>query len=164
MDGHIITAVATAAASLGGFQSIKYILNYGSGKRISAAEAFSTEYKAMIEDYHRVQREVDAAKDEIRILNKKVDGLYKQVHALESERLDLLRENGELKLALKEATHNVCIRTDADCQRRLPPRDYCAMYKNGMAHDRNATARREDANDNKDEKNGTDNQSTHPQL
>lgn len=122
----ILIAIVVA---LGGWQFVKYMLNLNSNRRITAANAFSEEYKAVIEDYRRVQKEVDEAKAEIKSLNDKVDDLYAQLHSLEKERLDLLRENGELKLKLKEAEHNVCMRPDGDCVRRLPPRAYCALYK-----------------------------------
>lgn len=129
VTGDIISVAAGALGALGGWQLVKYLLNLGSNRRVAAAQAFSVEYKAVMEDYHRVQKEVDDAKDEIRKLNKKVDALYAQVHSLENERLDLLRENGELKLRLKEAEHNVCMRPDGDCVRRLPARAYCALYQ-----------------------------------
>ena len=60
-------------------------------------------------------------------LSSKVDLLYKQVHALEQERLDLIQENNELRLALKEAQHNVCLVPDDECLKRLPKRDQCRL-------------------------------------
>lgn len=132
----IIDTMVAAIVALGGWQFVKYILNLGSHRRITAADAFTAERKAIMEDYSRVQKEVDEAKDEIKALNRKVDELYKQVHNLERERLDLLKrindlthENGELKLRLKEAEHNMCMRPDGDCVRRLPARAYCALYQ-----------------------------------
>ena len=104
--------VIALIASIGGWQFVRYVLNINSNRRISAAEAFREEYKAVIEDYKRVQGEVDK-------LNALVDDLYKRVHALESERLDLIKENNELKLALKEAEKHVCLQPDDKCLRRL---------------------------------------------
>ena len=101
-----------AVAAVGGWQFVRYVLNLNANRRISAAEAFKEEYKAVIEDYKRVQGEVDK-------LNALVDDLYKRVHALESERLDLIKENNELKLALKEAEKHVCLQPDDKCLRRL---------------------------------------------
>ena len=101
-----------AIAAVGGWQFVRYVLNLNANRRISAAEAFKEEYKAVIEDYKRVQGEVDK-------LNALVDDLYKRVHALESERLDLIKENNELKLALKEAEKHVCLQPDDKCLRRL---------------------------------------------
>ena len=104
--------VIALIASIGGWQFVRYVLNINSNRRMSAAEAFREEYKAVIEDYKRVQGEVDK-------LNALVDDLYKRVHALESERLDLIKENNELKLALKEAEKHVCLQPDDKCLRRL---------------------------------------------
>lgn len=133
--GFLEVLLATIAA-LGGWQFVRYMLNLGSNRRMAAAEAYKVEYAAIMEDYKRTQKEVDEAKTEIKALNKKVDELYKQVYKLEHERLDLTKkineltyENGELKLKLKDAEHNVCMRPDGDCVRRLPARSYCALYQ-----------------------------------
>lgn len=122
-----LTAGGGLIAALGGFEFVKYILNKGSNDRIMAAHAFQEERKAIIEDYNRVQREVDAAKEEIRKQGEKIDELYKRVRSLEHERLNLIKENNELKLALKEAEHNICVRPDDECLKRLPPRMYCRL-------------------------------------
>lgn len=136
MGKDIMEVLIAVVAAFGGWQFVKYMLNLGANRRITAADAFTAERKAIMEDYSRVQKEVDEAKDEIKALNRKVDELYKQVHNLERERLDLTKkindltqENGELRLRLKEAEHNVCMRPDGDCIRRLPARTYCALYQ-----------------------------------
>ena len=71
----------------------------------------------------------NALEDEIKRLNDKVDNLYKKVHELEDERIALLKRNSELELALKEAQHNLCVRPDDECLKRMPPRDYCRLVK-----------------------------------
>lgn len=109
-------------AAVGGWHFVRYVLNIGANRRISAAEAYKEEYKALIEDYKRVQGEVDK-------LNALVDDLYKRVHALEGERLDLIRENNELKLQLKEAEKHVCLQPDDKCIQRLNPNDLCRLRK-----------------------------------
>ena len=111
--------IATLVGALGGWELVKWLLNRDTNKRIGAAQAFEAEYKALIEDYHRVQKEVDDAKKEIAKLNEKLDELYKQVHRLEGERLDLIKENNELRLALKEAEKHVCLQPDDKCLQRL---------------------------------------------
>ena len=107
-----IGIIATLVGALGGWELVKWLLNRDSNKRIGAAQAFEVEYKALIEDYHRVQQEVDD-------LKKKVDQLYEQLHRLENERLDLIRENNELRLQLKEAEKHVCMQPDDKCLQRL---------------------------------------------
>lgn len=60
------------------------------------AEAVGAETDAFMKRYN-------ALEEEIQRLNKKVDDLYARLHAVETDNLALLRENGELKVALKEA-------------------------------------------------------------
>lgn len=145
--------VIALIATVGGWQFVKYVFNFGSNRRVAAAEAYKVEYAALIEDYKRTQKEVDDTKAEVKALNEKVDRLYAQVHSLEKERLDLLRENGELRLKLKEAEHNVCMRPDGDCVRRLPARSYCALYQ--VAEGRLISEEtRKDKEEHKDENNG----------
>lgn len=119
MEKYWELAIALIAA-VGGWQFVRYVLNINSNRRISAAEAYREEYKALIEDYKRVQDEVDK-------LNRLVDDLYKRVHALESERLDLIRENNELKLQLKEAEKHVCLQPDDKCIQRLGSKINCRL-------------------------------------
>ena len=121
MEKYWELAIALVAA-VGGWQFVRYVLNLNANRRISAAEAYREEYKALIEDYKRVQGEVDKLSD-------LVDDLYKRVHALESERLDLIRENNELKLQLKEAEKHVCLQPDDKCIQRQNPNDLCRLRK-----------------------------------
>ena len=115
-----IGIIATLVGALGGWELVKWLLNRDSNKRIGAAQAFEVEYKALIEDYHRVQQEVDD-------LKKKVDQLYEQLHRLENERLDLIRENNELRLQLKETEKHVCMQPDDKCLKRLGTEVNCRL-------------------------------------
>ena len=126
----ILLAFASVVTALGGLEFLKYLLNRKNINRVTAADAFKAEYKSIIEDYHRVRKEVDDAKREISSLNEKVDELYRQVRSLENERLDLIKRNAELELALREARHNECVRPDEECFKgRLPKRTYCRLKK-----------------------------------
>lgn len=122
-----LTACGGLLAAMGGWEFVKYLLNRKSNSRIGAAQAFEIEYKALIEDYKRVQSEVDKSKEQIEILNKKVDGLYEKVHQLESDKLQLIQENNALKLELKEAEKHVCMQPDDKCLRRLPQPVQCRL-------------------------------------
>ncbi len=63
----------------------------------------------------------------------------------------LIRENNELKLALKEAEHNICVRPDDECFKgRLPKRTYCRLKKLA-AGDYDAFYEDSQETDNKDE-------------
>ncbi len=124
-----ITAAAAIVTALGGLELIKFLLNRKTNRRIAEANAFEVERKAILEDYTRVQKEVDALKE-------KVDELYKKVHQLEKERLDLIHENNKLRLALKEAEialkeaeKHMCLQPDDRCLQRLNPDDKCRLRK-----------------------------------
>lgn len=118
-----LTAAGGLIAALGGFEFIKYLMNKNSNDRIMAAKAFQEERKTILEDYARIQKEVER-------MQNLIDELRKRVCVLEETRLDLIKENNELKLALKEAEHNVCIRPDDECFKgRMPVRTYCRLKK-----------------------------------
>lgn len=116
----ILTAAGSLVAALGGWELVKHLLNRKSNARIAEANAFKVEREAIIEDYKRVQQEVDE-------LKKKVDELYARLHQLEGERLDLIKRNNELELALKEAEKHVCLQPDDRCLQRLNPADKCRL-------------------------------------
>lgn len=112
----------TVIGALGGWKLVEWMLNRKANRRRAIADAVKVETDAFMARYN-------ALEGEIKRLNQKVDELYKKVHALEGERLRLINENNELKLALKEAQHNVCVRPDDECLKRMPPRDYCRLVK-----------------------------------
>lgn len=118
----ILTAAATIVTAFGGLELLKFLLNRKTDRRVAEANAFKVERDAIIEDYKRVQEEVDE-------LKTKVDELYKRLHSLETERLDLIRQNNELQLALKEAEKHVCLQPDDRCLQRLNPDDHCRLRK-----------------------------------
>lgn len=121
--GIFASTVGGLVAALGGFEFIKYLFNKNSNERIMAAQAFQEERKTIMEDYKRIQSEVDR-------MQNVIDELRKRVCALEETRLDLIKENNELKLRLKEAEHNICLRPDDECFKgRMPPREYCRLKK-----------------------------------
>lgn len=108
--------------ALGGWEAIKYLINRKTNTRIAEANAFKVEREALIEDYKRVQGEVDE-------LKKQVAKLYTEIDTLKNDRLKLIQENNELKLALKEAEKRVCLRPDDQCLQRLSPDDHCRLRK-----------------------------------
>ena len=107
-------------AALGGFEFVKWLARRGTDRRVEEANAFKVERDALIEDYKRVQDEVDA-------LKKKVDELYDKLHRLENERLDLIHENNDLRLKLAEAEKHVCLQPDDKCLQRLGTAVNCRL-------------------------------------
>lgn len=118
----ILTIVVPLITALGGWEAIKYLINRKANTRIAEANAFKVEREALIEDYKRVQGEVDE-------LKKQVAKLYTEIDTLKNDRLKLMQENNELKLALKEAEKRVCLRPDDQCLQRLNPDDHCRLRK-----------------------------------
>lgn len=118
-----LTAAGGLIAALGGFEFVKYLMNKNSNDRIMAAKAFQEERNTILEDYRRLSGEVDR-------MQELINELRKRVQNLEETRLDLIKENNELKLALKEAEHNVCLRPNDECFKgRMPARTYCRLKK-----------------------------------
>lgn len=75
-----------------------------------------------------MQQRIEQQDQKIKELNGRMDKLYVQLHEQERENNALIRENNELRLALKEAEHNVCVRPDDECFKgRLPKRTYCRL-------------------------------------
>lgn len=118
----ILTIVVPLITALGGWEAIKYLINRKTNTRIAEANAFKVEREALIEDYKRVQGEVDKLKEQ-------VAKLYTEIDTLKNDRLKLIQENNELKLALKEAEKRVCLRPDDQCLQRLNPDDHCRLRK-----------------------------------
>lgn len=115
-----LTIVVSLITALGGWEAIKYLLNRKTNSRIAEANAFKVEREALIEDYKRVQGEVDKLKEQ-------VAKLYTEIDTLKNDRLRLIQENNELKLELKEAEKHVCLQPDDKCLQRLNPNDHCRL-------------------------------------
>ena len=126
MNAETLTAFLSSAAgllaALGGWEGVKYLANLKSHRRASEANAFEVERKAILEDYQRVQGEVDE-------LKKQVAKLYREIDSLKEGRIALLEENARLKVALKEAEKKVCLLPDEGCLKRLNPSDRCRLRK-----------------------------------
>lgn len=133
----IVKMVVLIVGSLGGLSMIKFLFFMNPEKRKAKAEAD-------LKEVEKEEREIGIMKDlvkslqdrigqqdqKIKELNDRLDRLYEEKH--EQERLNnaLVRENNELKLALKEAEHNICVRPDDECFKgRLPKRTYCRLKK-----------------------------------
>lgn len=117
-----LTVAAALVTALGGWEAVKYLLNRKANSRVAEANAFKVEREALIEDYKRVQAEVDKLKEQ-------VAKLYTEIDELKSDRLRLMQENGELRLQLKEAEKHVCLQPDDRCLQRLNPADRCRLRK-----------------------------------
>lgn len=113
--------IATITA-LGGWKLVSWLLNRKELKRKALAEAISLETDSLVKRYNVMEQELEK-------LKLKVEELQVTVATLQQDKLDLIKRNNELELALREAEHNVCMRPDDECLKRLPPRTYCHLKR-----------------------------------
>ena len=112
----------TAIAALGGWKLVNWILNRKEIKRKALAEAISLETDSLVKRYNVMEQELEK-------LKQKVEELQVTVATLQQDKLDLMKRNAELEIALHEAEHNVCVRPDDECLKRTPPRTYCRLKR-----------------------------------
>lgn len=99
---------------------VKWISNRKTERVIKEVEAEDKQLESL-------RKQCDWNAKQIDKLNRKIDELYQYIHSLEDERLELMKKNNELELALKIAEYNKCERPDDDCIRRLPQRQKCRL-------------------------------------
>ena len=125
----IVKVVVLAVSSLGGIGLIKFLFFMKPERRMKNIEADEKELNVMKSLVGSLQKRIEQQDEKIKELNDRLDKLYAEKHEQERENNALIRENNELKLALKEAEHNICVRPDDECLKRMPPRDYCRLVK-----------------------------------
>lgn len=133
----IVNVIVGVVASLGGISLIKFLFFMKPEKRKAQAEAGLKEVEkeerelgVMKKLVESLQQRIEQQDQKIKELNGRMDKLYVQLHEQERENNALIRENNELRLALKEAEYNVCVRPDDECFKgRLPKRTYCRLKK-----------------------------------
>lgn len=130
-----VNVIIGIVASLGGISLIKFLFFMRPERRKAQAEAGLKEVEkeerelgVMKKLVESLQQRIEQQDQKIKELNGRMDKLYVQLHEQERENNALIRENNELRLALKEAEHNVCVRPDDECFKgRLPKRTYCRL-------------------------------------
>ena len=147
----IVKVVVLAVSSLGGIGLIKFLFFMKPERRMKNIEADEKELNVMKSLVGSLQKRIEQQDEKIKELNDRLDKLYAEKHEQERENNALIRENNELKLALKEAEHNICVRPDDECFKgRLPKRIYCRLKKLA-AGDYDAFYEDSQETDNKDE-------------
>ncbi|WP_337524405.1 hypothetical protein [Alistipes putredinis] len=147
----IVKVVVLAVSSLGGIGLIKFLFFMKPERRMKNIEADEKELNVMKSLVGSLQKRIEQQDEKIKELNDRLDKLYAEKHEQERENNALIRENNELKLALKEAEHNICVRPDDECFKgRLPKRTYCRLKKLA-AGDYDAFYEDNKETDNKDE-------------
>lgn len=147
----IVKVVVLAVSSLGGIGLIKFLFFMKPERRMKNIEADEKEFNVMKSLVGSLQKRIEQQDEKIKELNDRLDKLYAEKHEQERENNALIRENNELKLAIKEAEHNICVRPDDECFKgRLPKRTYCRLKKLA-AGDYDAFYEDNKETDNKDE-------------
>lgn len=147
----IVKVVVLAVSSLGGIGLIKFLFFMKPERRMKNIEADEKELNVMKSLVGSLQKRIEQQDEKIKELNDRLDKLYAEKHEQERENNALIRENNELKLALKDAEHNICVRPDDECFKgRLPKRTYCRLKKLA-AGDYDAFYEDNKETDNKDE-------------
>ena len=126
----IVKVVVLAVSSLGGIGLIKFLFFMKPERRMKNIEADEKELNVMKSLVESLQKRIEQQDEKIKERNERLDKLYIEKHQQERENNALIRENNELKLALKEAEYNVCVRPDDECFKgRMPKRTYCRLKK-----------------------------------
>ena len=135
MDG-VVEMIVAFAGAFGGLSALKFLFFMKPESRKAKAEADIKEIEADEKEMGVMKSLVESLKarieqqdEKIRELNERVDKLYIEKHELEKINNELTRENNELRLQLMEARHNLCVRPDEECLKRIPPRDYFRHVK-----------------------------------
>lgn len=125
----IVKVVVLAVSSLGGIGLIKFLFFMKPERRMKNIEADEKELNVMKSLVGSLQKRIEQQDEKIRELNQRVDKLYEEKHELERLNNQLTQENAMLQIKLVEAQHNLCVRPDDECLKRMPPRDYCRLVK-----------------------------------
>lgn len=131
-----LEVIVGAVASLGGLGLIKFLFFMRPERRKAQAEArlkeldvYEKKLDVSLTLIDSLRQRIEQQDKKISELNARIDALYAEKHELEKVNNELVREANELRLQLMEAQHNVCVRPDDECLKRMPPRDYCRLVK-----------------------------------
>ena len=135
--GNTVNILIGVVTALGGLSLIKFLFFMKPERRKAQVEADIKEVEkeerklgVMEQLVKSLQERIEQQDQKIKELNDRLDKLYVQLHEQERVNNALVKENNELRLALKEAEHNVCVRPDDECFKgRLPKRTYCRLKK-----------------------------------
>ncbi len=134
--GNTVNILIGVVTALGGLSLIKFLFFMKPERRKAQVEADIKEVEkeerklgVMEQLVKSLQERIEQQDQKIKELNDRLDKLYVQLHEQERVNNALVRENNDLRLALKEAEHNACVRPDDECLKRMPPRDYCRLVK-----------------------------------
>ena len=100
-----------------------------------------------------LRKQMDWMQKKYDVVNSELDSLYGRYRKLEEEKVEMIKENNELRLALKIAQYERCERPDDECIKRLPTRQKCRLRMLLSGHYEDKTLEEQDVLniENKDE-------------
>lgn len=100
-----------------------------------------------------LRKQMDWMQKKYDVVNSELDSLYGRYRKLEEEKVEMIKENNELRLALKIAEYDRCERPDDECIKRLPARQKCRLRMLLSGHYEDKTLEEQDVLniENKDE-------------
>lgn len=100
-----------------------------------------------------LRKQMDWMQKKYDVVNNELDSLYGRYRRLEEEKVQMIKENNELRLALKIAEYDRCERPDDECIKRLPARQKCRLRMLLSGHYEDKTLEEQDVLniENKDE-------------
>lgn len=122
----IVPLVVSMLLALGGFEGIKWVINWGSNKRIAKATAEHTEIKSDTDEFHLLRERLELAD---RQLLEKEQRFYEQTDELRKTTGELLAAerriselNGEVSELKAERRMKLCEKRN--CAQREPQSGY----------------------------------------
>lgn len=116
MEVGTVIALITA---LGGVEGIKWGLRVWLNRKTDARKEDAA---ADALEINNIKNQVNWLEDRITQRDLKIDALYAELRQEQSAKLEEIHKRHEAELALKDAEHSRCDRSDNDCGRRIPPR------------------------------------------
>ena len=104
-------------------------------------------------EFESLRKQMDWMQKNYDVVNNELDSLYGRYRRLEEEKVQMIKENNELRLALKIAEYDRCERPDDECIKRLPARQKCRLRMLLSGHYEDKTLEEQDVLniENKDE-------------
>lgn len=116
----LVTAIASILTALGGWKFVSHLINKNTERRREEVRVRDLEMDSL-------RKQIDWMQQKYEAVSKKLDDLYVKFRHLEEEKLELIKKNHELEIALKVAEYNKCEMPDDECIRRIPSRQKCRL-------------------------------------
>lgn len=114
-----IADIITIAGAFGGIQGVIELLKYWRSRHTTQRQEVAA--VVAVENENR-SREIDRLEKRVQQRDEKVDAIHMELRAVQKEKLQLMQDNAELRLQLKEAEIKKCV--VRGCGTRKPSSEY----------------------------------------